>query len=104
MGTLPYMPPEQAIDVRTSKPTADVFSMGATLYQMLSGRTIRDFSAVLNDAIRQVISEPPIRMRKRHPAVPGLLAAVVDRSLKMNPAERFSNAMEFREALWSAIQ
>ena len=99
MGTLPFMPPEQARDVRTSTPSTDVFSMGATLYQMLTGRLIRDFSRNLNHAIRQVISEPPVPILNRGVPIPAQLAKTVDRALAMDPDSRFQHASEFQQAL-----
>jgi serine/threonine-protein kinase len=92
MGTLPFMPPEQARDVRTCQPTADVFAMGATLYWMLTGRMIRDFSHIMNDAILQVLSDPPVPLLKRRMNVPHRLATVVDTALGMDPEQRFPDA------------
>jgi hypothetical protein len=103
MGTLPFMPPEQARDVRTCKPTADVFSMGATLYLMLTGRLIRDFSKNLNEAIRQVLSESPISILERGVSIPGRLAAVVDKALSIEPQNRYPAAGVFRDALRGAL-
>ncbi len=101
MGTLPYMPPEQAIDVRTATPTADVFSMGATLYHVLTGRLIRDFSTRPNEAIRQVVQDPVVPIQERDPSIPDALASVIDGSLSMDPGARYADAAEFRAALQS---
>jgi len=104
MGTLPYMPPEQAIDVRTATPTADVFSMGATLYEMVTGRYVRDFSRVQNEAIRQVVQDPVVPVQERDPSIPGALAAVIDKSLSLDPSERFADAEAFKGALQGAVR
>ncbi len=102
MGTIPFMPPEQARDVRTCTQTADVFSMGATLYLMLTGRLIRDFSQNFNEAIRQVLSGPPVAILSRGVAIPKSLAAVVDKTLSMEPKGRYPHAGAFRDALRAA--
>ena len=104
MGTLPYMPPEQAIDVRTATPTADVFSMGATLYEMVTGRHVRDFSRVQNEAIRQVVQDPVVPIRERDPAIPDALAAVIDKSVSMDPGARYADARAFKNALEKAAK
>ncbi|MFQ5472734.1 MAG: serine/threonine-protein kinase [Dehalococcoidia bacterium] len=107
MGTLPYMPPEQVIDVRSAKPSADVFSIGATLYQMLTGRYIRDFRfdhrRHQSEAIRQVVDEPVIPIRSRDRSVPARLAAIIDKSLELDPRDRYTDAREFKAALRGAV-
>jgi len=99
MGTLPFMPPEQARDVRTSQPTADVFAMGATLYWMLTGKAIRDFSRNVNEAVLQVLSEPPIPIRRRDSGLTPQLALVVDKALSPEPSARYAEAGSLAAAL-----
>lgn len=102
MGTLPYMPPEQVVDVRSAEPPADVFSMGATLYHMLTGRLIRNFAPIQNIMIRQVVDEKAIPIEKRDPSIPKPLALVINQSLSLEPADRYPNGDEFRKALEAA--
>ena len=47
-GTLAFMPREQPIDFKPYKPVSDVWSMGATLYYMLTEKTPRDYSCDRN--------------------------------------------------------
>lgn len=101
---LPFMPPEQARDVRTCQPTADVFAMGATLYWMLTARAIWDFSRNVNDAVLQVSSEPPVSIRTRDSSLTRQLAQVVDKALSVEPKARFPNAGSFAQAIRAFIK
>ena len=107
MGTVPYMPPEQVIDVRTATPAADVFSMGATLYQMLTGNLVRNFPARMkpeNEVLRQIVDEPVIPVEKRDRSIDRRLACAVNRSLELDPADRYPDAVTFAEALRKAMR
>jgi eukaryotic-like serine/threonine-protein kinase len=96
-GTVAYMSPEQTrggdIDAR-----ADVWSLGATLYEMLAGR--RAFPADSQDAVIYAIRhdepEPPDRVR---PGVPPELARVVSRCLEKEPDRRYRDAGALLAAL-----
>lgn len=78
LGTLDYMPPEQRRDATATDARSDLWSLGATLYQMLSGETPR----VIN-----------------LDAVPTPLRDIVATALKSAPGERYATAVEFAEAL-----
>lgn len=99
MGTLPYMPPEQVIDMRSVKPPGDVFSMGATLYQMLTTKFVRDFKRNQNVMIRQVVQDPVVPIEKRDPSIPKPLAIVINKSLSLEPAKRYPDGAAMKAAL-----
>lgn len=89
MGTAPYMAPEQAtgrlgqIDRRT-----DVYSLGATLYELLSGR--RPFTAESSEALlSKSLREDPEPLGTVAPDLPGALCELVGRCLEKVPADRF---------------
>jgi len=90
MGTPHYMSPEQ---VRGEKANArsDVFSLGAVFYEVLTRH--RPFG---NDAQHQVLmrilSEDPPPVRQWAPDTPDLVAAVAERALSREPAERYADA------------
>ncbi|GAI48904.1 unnamed protein product, partial [marine sediment metagenome] len=103
MGTLPYMPPEQVIDVRKATFTADVFSMGAMFYQMLTSQLVRNFSRNQNEAIRQVVQDKTIAIEQRDQSISTKLALVVNKSIELDPNRRYKNSSEFKAALEDAM-
>jgi Tol biopolymer transport system component len=97
MGTLAYMSPEQAqglaVDART-----DIFSLGAVLYEMLTGaRAFRGDSQM--SVLRAVIEQEPEPLPAQ---VPPALATVVWRCLRKEPARRFQSAADLKVALEEA--
>jgi serine/threonine protein kinase len=106
LGTLRYMAPEQAlarhglVDHR-----ADVYGLGATLYEML---TLRPAVTATERAeiLRQVAFEEPTAPRKLDRAIPVELETVALKCLAKNPAERYATAGELAEDLrrWLADQ
>ncbi|MGL4424175.1 MAG: serine/threonine-protein kinase [Gemmataceae bacterium] len=94
VGTALYMAPEQAAGRhRTIGPTADVYSLGAILYEMLTGRpplsggTIRETLRL----VEETVPEPP---RQLNPAIPVDLATIVSKCLEKNPQRRYASARE----------
>lgn len=94
VGTPMYMSPEQALGKRDKiGPCCDVYSLGATLYEMITGRPIFDsesFQAVLHN-IAEVDPVPP---RKINPALPRDLETVTLKALQKDPDRRYSSAEE----------
>ncbi|WP_218920163.1 serine/threonine-protein kinase [Chondromyces crocatus] len=96
-GTPAYMAPEQAaggrIDVRT-----DVYSLGATLYELLSGRP-----PYVDDApwkiLARIASEEPAPLRSVGAEVPAALEAVTMTCLSREPARRYGSARALAEDL-----
>jgi serine/threonine protein kinase/tetratricopeptide (TPR) repeat protein len=99
LGTLRYMSPEQAlarhglVDHRT-----DVYSLGATLYELLTGRPLisgDDRQAVL----RQIAFEEPVRPRRLAPALSRDLETVLLKCLEKSPELRYPTAKELADDL-----
>ena len=100
-GTLAYMPPEQLEDLSRAIPQSDVFSAGATLYQMLSGKLVYDFG---DDPEPEAILEGEIRpLGELRPELPRPVTEVIGRALSYAPENRHENASvmlsAFKEAL-----
>jgi serine/threonine protein kinase len=94
LGTLRYMAPEQAlarhglVDHRT-----DVYSLGATLYELLTLRPAVD-AADKQETLRKIAFEEPVAPRKLDRAIPAELETIALKCLAKNPAERYATAGE----------
>jgi serine/threonine protein kinase len=97
-GTLSYSAPEQIIDSRYAKPPCDIYSVGATLYEYISGELPHEFKTGRSQIVT-ILEAEPIPLRERCPFVPAELAAAIHRALAKDPADRFSSAEEMRLAL-----
>jgi serine/threonine protein kinase len=87
-----YSPPEQYGTARTDQRT-DIYSLGATLYDALTGVLPED---ALTRAMDQVKLTP---VRKRNPGVSRRLAGVIEKCMELHPEDRFQNAEELKNAL-----
>lgn len=97
-GTLAYMPREQITDFKYARPSGDVWSLGATFYKMLTGRTPLDFSGN-RDALAVILNDEPKPIRQLETGMPEALAKFVDRSLAADFRCRYSDAGELLEDL-----
>jgi serine/threonine-protein kinase len=98
MGSVLYMAPEQLRDTRAAGVPADLWSVGAILFEALTGRppfVADSWSA----AIHQLMTATPPRVRDLVPAAPAPLAAAVDRALEREPERRHDSAAAMRDAL-----
>jgi eukaryotic-like serine/threonine-protein kinase len=98
-GTPAFMPPEQITRYRDVLPTSDIYSVGATLYYMLTRRYVYDFPKRLELKILKVLEEDPVPIRSHKADIPRALAEIVDRCLAREPEDRFPDAESLRKAL-----
>jgi serine/threonine protein kinase len=98
MGTVLYMSPEQVRgDVLDKR--SDVYALGVTLFQILTGRSPYDESNLTEYAVyERILHEPLPRMRSLYPLVTERMQALVDQATVKDPASRFADH-QFREAL-----
>ena len=94
LGSPMYMSPEQARGQRGIDHRTDVYSLGAVMYQCLSGRTPYQHATALGELILFVCSEPAPPLQDHAPWVPPEVAAIVHRCLLKNPDERYQSAQE----------
>ena len=97
MGTVGYMSPEQ-LRGKPVDPRTDIFSFGAVLYEMFSGRRAfqRDSAA---DTISAILKEDPPELSETNKEVNPALDRVVRRCLEKNREERFHSASDLAFAL-----
>jgi len=97
LGTPSYMPPEQAAgQARELTPAADVYSMGAVFYQMLTGRA-PFVGGSAYETIRLVIETEPRNPQLWNSKVDVHLATICLKCLEKNPQRRYSSARELAE-------
>lgn len=97
-GTPMYMSPEQArggadVDVRS-----DIYSLGATMYHVLTGRPPFE-GLTYRDVIRKHLDEEPPSPLFLNPAIPSLLSSLVMKTLRKDPEERLPSAEDLRRRL-----
>jgi serine/threonine-protein kinase len=98
VGTALYMSPEQAAGEQDLDGRSDLYSLGCVLYEMLAGQP--PFTGpTLESVIRQHIAAEPRAITVLRPAVPADVAGLLARVLAKTPADRFSPAAAFAEAL-----
>lgn len=90
LGTGPYMPPEQIMGEEIDH-RADLFALGATLFRMLSGRTVHRAPSHSQLLVRMA-TEPAPKLGTVAPHVPVELQHVVDLSLGIHPDGRYPDA------------
>ena len=98
MGTPDYIAPEQAEDARTADVRSDIYSLGCTLYHLLTGRVPFGGDSVLRKLDAHRSSEPE-SVRKLRPEVNAALAAVVAKMMAKQPANRYQTPGEVAAVL-----
>lgn len=98
LGTPRYMAPEQLRGSKDVGPPAEVYSLGVTLYELLT-LTVPFQSTAQAELISEVINAVPTSVRQRNPAVPRDLEAIAMKCLEKSPHRRYANPKELAEDL-----
>ncbi len=97
LGSPSYMAPEQ-LDARPVTPQSDLFSLGVSLFQLLTGM-LPFRSDSIPGLMQKISGEPHPPLRVVRPDLPAALAAIIDRSLEKEPEARSRNGAEMAQAL-----
>ncbi|MEB3298397.1 MAG: protein kinase [Candidatus Sericytochromatia bacterium] len=103
LGTIAYMSPEQLTDSRNVDGRADIFSLGALLYEMLTFKTPFD-AGNLGGTILKIMNETPQPLRDINPAIPERLEQVISKALQKEAENRYRRAAEMDYALQEALK
>jgi hypothetical protein len=98
MGTADYMAPEQATDAHAADIRADIYSLGCTLYYLLTGRTPFPEGTVIDKLLAHGQRTPKPLSDFRADVPPGL-ARVVERMMAKDPARRYQTPADVATAL-----
>lgn len=102
-GKFPYMPPEQ-YEGRPLDGRADVFALGACLYEALVGVSLFDRPSEFETVAAIVSLDPAPPVREARDDVPVALEAIVARALAKKRQERFISARDMRDALETFLE
>jgi serine/threonine-protein kinase len=98
LGTPAYMSPEQATGDSHLDGRSDIYSLAAVAYEMLAGGPPHN-AATAQGTIAKILTERPASVRASRSSVPPHVDATLSRALEKLPADRFTTAREFGEAL-----
>lgn len=98
LGTFSYMPPEQMMSAKRVDGRADLFSLGVVLYESLAGR-LPFVAKSVRELMQRMEANDYLPLRHVRPDAPPEVDAIIARTVRADPAERFASARELRDAL-----
>jgi len=102
LGSPHYVAPEQTVSSASVVPQSDIYSLGITLFEMLTGELPFAGGEALELSMRH-LSEPAPPPSQFNAAIPPLLDEVVLRALEKEPFDRYPTCTEFSDALQAAV-
>jgi serine/threonine protein kinase len=102
LGTPRYMSPEQC-DARDVGPPADVYSLGITLFQLLTGKVPFDSKDFMEIASMHRFASPP-DIQKRVPEISDATVRIVNRALAKDPEQRYGDAGQLLQELTEVLR
>lgn len=102
LGTADYLAPEQALDSHTVDARADIYSLGCTMYFLLTGRPPYTEGTLAQRLMAHQTKAPPT-IESLRPDTPVALAAIVRRMMAKKPEERYPTAKDAADALYGWV-
>jgi len=103
-GSVPFMPRQQIIDYRDSKPEVDVWACAATYYYMLTGEYPKNINSHEQENVfREALQSKAVPIRQRDRSIPSKLAHVIDLALADNPEIKVKTAAELKRMILEAV-
>ncbi len=102
MGSPYYMSPEQIL----GKPVdgrSDIFSLGATLYQLLSGCLPFEGDSVVS-VVYQISNEKHVAVTKQNDSLPPSALRITNKAMQKDSEKRYQSMQEFKQALINALK
>ncbi|WP_390594269.1 protein kinase domain-containing protein [Simiduia litorea] len=101
MGSPLYMSPEQLKGVKVSE-AADIYSLGVTMYQLLTGKLPFDGDSLAN-LTYQILQGKHASVRTHRAELPPSATRITNKALQKDPEDRFANAREMAEAIRKSL-
>jgi hypothetical protein len=98
-----FLPPEFVTDYKNPTPAGDQYAAAALCYHFLTRKSVFDLPSKENRRFSVLLKMQVIPIAERRPDVPAKVAAVIERALRRQPAQRFADVGEFRRALRASI-
>jgi serine/threonine protein kinase len=98
LGDVRYMSPERSVGALALDERSDIYSLGATVYALLTGRPPCEGDS-LAETIKKIRSEVPIKPKKYQLAIPDLFEGTVMKMLKKRPEDRYQTATDLLKDL-----
>lgn len=100
VGTLHYMSPEQIVGSKTIDGRADIYSIGVTMYKLVTGEV--PFNAPTEFALMMAqVEAPPLPPSRLRPGLSSQLENIILKSMEKRPDDRFQSIKDFTQALLS---